>query len=406
MSLKKIFIQIYTMVLFFTLILFTMPKAYALSSYPKEYYPSESMKTPTKSQGSTGACWDFAGMATLESYLSKNGLFKESLSEQDTLNWASKGQSAYGWNVGTNSGGTSITMMGYLTSGNGPKTNSQVPFGSRNKSNNNISNFPLRVSGIKTIDINTNSDVEREKIKKAVLEYGAVCSGYGSVYNGHAISIVGWDDSKRSWYIKDSLTKSYRLIPYETKGLLTSCINYSITSVEKVKPNENIYQHDNFGVISDFRPENPSTKTKFANVFAFNSAEVLDSVMFETSCEKANYKVYYAPVLSDKINTDESSWKLISSGVVPYSGYITVKPDKTFKLPNGKGAIVVEIDCKSIGTVATIGCQGNYMDLRTKQEKGKSFIITESGSKDILDYNRALIEGISALSIKAVTHKE
>lgn len=46
------------------------------------------------------------------------------------------------------------------------------------------------------------------------------------------------------------------------------------------------------------------------------------------------------------------------------------------------------------------------MDLRTKQEKGKSLIITESGSKDILDYNRALIEGISALSIKAVTHKE
>lgn len=55
MLLKRIFIQIYTMVLFFTLILFTMPKAYALSSYPKEYYPSESMKTPTKSQGSTGA---------------------------------------------------------------------------------------------------------------------------------------------------------------------------------------------------------------------------------------------------------------------------------------------------------------------------------------------------------------
>lgn len=402
---KKI-IQICIIGLFFEIILSNMPKTYALGSYPEEYYPPESIKTPIKSQGSTGTCWGFAGIATLEFYLSKNGLYKESLSEQDPLNWANRGKAAYGWNIGKNSGGTNITMMGYLTSGRGLKTNSQVPFGSSAQSNGDISNFPFRVSGIKIIDINENSDIEREKIKKAVLENGAVCSGYGSIYNGHAISIVGWDDPKKSWYIKDSFTKSYRLISYGTEGLLTSCINYSVTAVEEVKPNENIYQHDNFGVISDFRPENPSKKTKFANVFNFDSTEVLDSVMFETSCGKANYKVYYAPVLSDKINIDELVWRHISSGVVPYSGYITVKPSETIEIPEGKGAIVVEIDCQSIGEVATIGCQGNYMDLLTKQEKGKSFIITENGPKDILDYNRVLAEGISALSIKAFTHKK
>lgn len=46
------------------------------------------------------------------------------------------------------------------------------------------------------------------------------------------------------------------------------------------------------------------------------------------------------------------------------------------------------------------------MDLTTKQERGKSFIITENRATDILAYNSVLTEEISSLSIKVITHKE
>lgn len=365
--------------------LFFCSPSYALD--PEYNVPPENL-TPIKSQGNTGSCWAYAGIATLETFLAKNHLFKGSLSEQHLINWASN--RSVGWNVGPNSGGTSLIVTGYLASGAGPKfENSEVP--------------GIRVTGIKYI-IDDCSHIEfMDRIKQAIVDYGAVGSGYGNSNSGHAISLVGWSDSSKNWIVKDSQTKSYHKLSYSTSGILKKCINYCITSVENTTPTEKIHQHDYYATPSEFFFSTPNFKNSFANVFDFDGKEKLKSVMFRTSCTGAKYTISYAPVTSHEISTDVSTWKELATGIVPYPGYISVGLDQKFLLPLGKGAIVVSVDNSDKKEIASISCECLYQGLKVPQECGLSFLIDQSKTIDIMSIPLTKDSGISALSIKAIT---
>ena len=122
--------------------------------------------------------------------------------------------------------------------------------------------------------------------KNAILQYGAVTSGYyedikyqsddqNSYYcptksfnTNHAISIVGWDDNyskdnfnanirpskNGAWLIKNSWGDynsegGYFWISYEDKTLMSDIDNFSIKGGKKPNDDEKMYQHDYASIV-------------------------------------------------------------------------------------------------------------------------------------------------------------
>jgi cathepsin L len=175
--------------------------------------------SPVQDQDGCGSCWAFAAVAMYESnYLKRNGVMA-SASEQYALNCSNGGSCGGGlsykvfeWMVDNNKNLESRDDLSYVGSkgtcpGGTPSTNYYA-----------TSWVVLREDG----DISKIADPDL--IKPAIMQYGAVKSslvasgwsgytsgvldGYPSNYSNpssnHAILIVGWDDSKQAFLVKNS----------------------------------------------------------------------------------------------------------------------------------------------------------------------------------------------------------
>lgn len=97
---------------------------------PTSYDPRKlGLMTSIKNQEDLGICWDFAAMATLESFLKLNNYGDYDLSEEHLRWWASDGE--YGWSVNDMNGALNYEAMGYLTSWSGPKLEKDIPYNGR-----------------------------------------------------------------------------------------------------------------------------------------------------------------------------------------------------------------------------------------------------------------------------------
>lgn len=340
-----------------------------------------------KHQQIDGPCWAFASIATLEGYLSKNGLLKNSLSEKHLLNWANR-KSEPGWTINISNGGSEQIACGYLVSGDGPVLNNQCPYNCHNDcwESTNFIKPMFAVRGIKYL----NSE-NIDEIKNAVVEYGAVHAGY----DHHAFAIVGWNSKESYWIIKDSSShafNNYNTVPFSSSLSQLYCI----TNAKEYDDNEKIYQHDKFGVNSSYIPFSNS-KLITANVFDISSDETLDSVMVESKAKGSNIKIYYAETLKDgSPNTDKDTWQEIYSGSIPYDGYHTYPLSKKVKMQkNNKVAIIVAI-YQNEGTV-NIGAQTAAKNINVKKLPKTSF--------EFNDYQNCFIELSDDLSIKVITKK-
>lgn len=340
-----------------------------------------------KCQQVDGPCWAFASIATLEGYLSKNGLLKNSLSEKHLLNWANR-KGEPGWTINISNGASKQTSCGYLVSGDGPVLNNQCPYNCHNdcwESTNFIK--PLfAVRGIKYLN-----PENIDEIKNAVVEYGAV----HAAYNHHAFTIVGWNSKESYWIIKDSAShafNNYNTVPFSSSLSQLYCI----TNAKEYDDNEKIYQYDKFGVNSSYKPSS-SSKLITANVFDISSSETLDSVMVESEAKGSNIKIYYTETLKDgSPNTDKNTWQEIYSGSIPYDGYHTYPLSKKVKLQkNNKVAIIVAIH-QNEGTI-NIGAQAATENLNVKKLPKTSF--------EFNDYQNRFTELSNDLSIKVITKK-
>ncbi|WP_027702180.1 cell wall-binding repeat-containing protein [Metaclostridioides mangenotii] len=385
------------------------------ANLPINYDPRKlDLVTPVKDQDELGTCWTFTAMSSLESFLKYKNMGEYDFSEEHLKWWSTNGD--YGWNLTDMTGASNYTAIGYLTSWMGPKLEEDIPYngkvpmalGATRPSNMDTEDTQVNVTEV--VHINDN----RESMKNSILEYGAIISGYGhynrylsqnkSAYNcnvyqytNHTISIIGWDDnyskdnfnpkykpqSNGAWLAKNSWGPynsegGYLWISYEDRTLMSDNDNFAIRNVEMPDDSKKIYQHEYAGIAPLV-----SEKITAANVFDFSSeSEVLDSVTFMSDSIGSKYNIYYAPVVGDIPQKDRMV--RIGGGNIEFSGYTNAKVD-TYKIPKGKGAIVVEIDGEGTGNVSIFGeteVKG-YSGLMAKANLGESYILEGDKFKDV-----------------------
>ncbi len=185
--------------------------------------------TPVRNQGSCGSCWAFGTIATLESVLLIKSDKEIDLSEQHLVSCNDEG-----W--GCNGGWWAHEML----VSPGAVQESDFPYAANNSACGGPYQYKARLSGWAYVD-GTEKIPAVEKIKAAIHDYGPVStavyvgqafqaytggvfdkneapgnepsSGSGcdsepaessSVNVNHAVVIVGWDDAKGAWILRNS----------------------------------------------------------------------------------------------------------------------------------------------------------------------------------------------------------
>lgn len=427
-----------------------------IENLPQKYSSAEEgYVTPIKNQHSHETCWTFSAMATFESALLKNGFDVYDLSEEHLDAWATFRDNSTGWTRQLNSGAIPNAPIGYFASWQGAKLESDIPFGYATGKNLNdvikLGTVEYGATGIITLPN------DKDTIKTAIFNYGAVSASYAanSIFSnnnnscfyayktfsnsgdieGHAISIVGWDDNysktnfrqgfqpskNGAWLCKNSWGTSsgengYVWVSYEDKYLFNDILGspYTISEIRKLDNNTKLYQVEEYGATYDIEllTSNGSIENlTFINKFDFTDRYGnLDGIMFETKSVGAKYTAYFIPLDSnEKPNDDKKTWAKLGNGTIDYSGYITIDTD--YLLPYGSGAIGITIDGTASGIASTLGCDEWLSDSSDRYKfipdikKDASYMIFDETMYELTDfYSQFWGDDIgSNLVIKAIT---
>ncbi len=171
--------------------------------------------TSVKDQQTSGNCWAFTAIATLESCILKASGDNLNLSEEHMKNMITL-YSDYGWTMDTNNdGGYDCMPWAYLASWLGPVLE-ETDITDDNSALSPILDSIMHVQNI--LFLKRDSYTDNDAIKMALMKYGGVATGiyyddnyrYGSnyyyygttPYGNHAVTIVGWDDnySRNNFY--------------------------------------------------------------------------------------------------------------------------------------------------------------------------------------------------------------
>ena len=165
--------------------------------------------SPVKNQKNGGNCWSFTAMAVIESCILKLTNQTYDLSEQNLKNLMAK-YSNWGWDSQTNKGGKVSMTVGYLSSWLGPILDITDPYSDRNTLSH-VYDELFHIDNV--LFLKRDNCTDNDDVKRAILTYGAVgadliysveclnniTNAYNyyqtSSYEGHAITIVGWNDT-------------------------------------------------------------------------------------------------------------------------------------------------------------------------------------------------------------------
>lgn len=175
--------------------------------------------TPVKNQGGCGSCWDFAAMAAYESaYAIRNGTMIDT-SEQQVLDCAGAGTCGGGWYM--------PVWDWMLTHRVGNEA--QLPYTAHDGSCPAISGsyedvawgFVDPSGGVPSVGAIKAALCAHGPLAVAVMATPAFQAYTGGVLNegpmtsfNHAVTIVGWDDSKHAWLVKNSWSTGWGIDGY------------------------------------------------------------------------------------------------------------------------------------------------------------------------------------------------
>ena len=270
------------------------------------YYSSKDLGyvTPVKDQMDGGNCWSFSILATLESCILKASGVNLDLSEENMKNLASK-YSDYGWLVEPNTGGYLDMGVGYLTGWFGPVLDRDDLYDAKSA----ISPLLSSIAYVQNIVyVSRNSFTDNYEVKKAIRDYGAVCSGIymtayynskvdayvqyykGSAFSDHAVVLVGWDDDfyipnapgRGAWIAKNSWGNNWGNDGYFYVSYYdTSCLKIGDNSTaftfildDTIKYDKN-YQYD---IAKTDYFYNTASTVWYKNLFTSTDSEYLTAV--------------------------------------------------------------------------------------------------------------------------------
>lgn len=171
--------------------------------------------SPIRSQGTCGSCWAFAAMGAYEANQQiVNGLGLD-LSEQHVVDCAKDGNT----DAGSCNGGQPRRVYAWLTNGGAVKTEQQSPYKASDQMCVDAGgNYKAATWG--WVDVNSEIPAVN-KLKAAICKYGPVSAsvnatklfqGYISgvfdenhpAATNHAVVLVGWDDTRGAWLLRNS----------------------------------------------------------------------------------------------------------------------------------------------------------------------------------------------------------
>ena len=166
--------------------------------------------TPVRDQGGCGSCWSFAVLGALEgSYLIRNN---STTNESEQYVLANSG-------AGSCAGGNRQEANAFLVA-TGTATEASIPYTGTNGPPNPGASTPYQ--GVATGFVDDSVDIPSvQKLKEALCEYGPLSVSVNAtnafkayvsgVFNeganstsNHAVTLIGWDDTKGAWLIKNS----------------------------------------------------------------------------------------------------------------------------------------------------------------------------------------------------------
>lgn len=160
-------------------------------SFDWRNYKGKNWLNPIRNQGRCGSCWTFSAVGTVEGTYNveqNTPAANKDLAEQDLLSCSGQG---------TCEGGLPWKALGYVKS-SGACDESCFPYAAADISCSRCSDVNSRLWKITNYGYVSGND----NIKRAL-----ICDGPLSVSSmnwGHAITLVGYDDNKQTWIIRNS----------------------------------------------------------------------------------------------------------------------------------------------------------------------------------------------------------
>ena len=373
-------------------------------------------------------CWVYGALGTYESFLLKNNLYTGDMSVDHANLWGTQRSDGEGWVRQYSEYGRAKIMPGYFTSWQGPVSNSKVP--DLNTYNYTADTIPTDLTDYGVTAIKFLFRDDPDSIKRAIMESGGISTYYSQTtakYNsntyayyvppnykgtttGHAIELVGWDDTFSSskfintpegngaWLVKNSWgddwgDNGYFWISYYDRDIFDSKKfkpTYQILTAEKITEKNKLLQNEIFGATWEFDYVKEPELTAFQSFEFDGHYNTVDKVIFESYSVSSDYTIYYVPDVRDTPDSNQNNWVELYKGTVDYPGYICADIDD-FRIPDNEGSIAVKIgstkqaELPQIGVCEWLTASGQYT-FKHQAQRDQSYVMANGRITDLVDW--------------------